>query len=90
MHVSAKRQRGRSLDDYSFAHDGFCVLRGVVDAATVEALRHDQRQTASSSADGSVCQMPALDDSARTEREAHLHYRGCPNVSSSGLSLQRS
>jgi len=72
----ARKKRARdALEGFTLALDGFCVMRGALDAQTVRALQHD---LASRSADGTVCRelasLPA-EDLARTDEAAYLQLR---------------
>ena len=62
-----------ALDGFTFGRDGFCVLRSVLDAPTVQALRQD---VASRGVEGVVWpELPGREDAARTEEQAYRRLR---------------
>jgi hypothetical protein len=72
---AAKKRARDALDGFTLARDGFCVIRGALDAQTICALQHD---LASRGADGTICQeLASLDaeDLARTDEAAYLQLR---------------
>ena len=75
MCAGGKKRARDAFDGYTLARDGFCVIRGALDAQTVCALQHD---LASRGADGTICQELAsldLEDLARTDEAAYLQLR---------------
>ena len=72
---AAKKRARDAFNGFTLARDGFCVIRGALDAQTVCALQHD---LAARGADGTICQeLASLDaeDLARTDEAAYLQLR---------------
>ena len=59
-----------------FARDGFCIIRGALDAATVGAFIEDAASRAAAASDSTICEPPAsLYHPARQSTDAYLRLR---------------